>query len=155
MKPTKFITSAVASVLGLALLAGCSASTSSTLTFDVSTGDSVAVTLDTTDGYKLVEDDGSFGVERDGETILMGSFLTEDAYDEQAAAIGGEGVEVVEESESDGNPYVFYEYTEDGTVNELFLVWIDGSDTGILLGGLSGTDASAEAFDALSFGIEE
>ncbi len=49
---------------------------------------------------------------------------------------------------------MFYEYTEDGTVNELFLLWIDGSHTGVLLGGQSGAEASQKAFDALTFSLD-
>ena len=108
MHRPKLISACIAGVLALALTIGCSASTSSTLTFDVSTGDSVAVALDTTDGYKLVEDDGSFIVQKDGDMVLQGTFLTEEGFDEQAAAIDGDSVEVIEEAYFDGNPYVFY-----------------------------------------------
>lgn len=154
MHRPKLISACIAGVLALALTAGCSASTSSTLTFDVSTGDSVAVALDTTDGYKLVEDDGSFIVQKDGDMVLQGTFLTEEGFDEQAAAIDGDSVEVIEEADVDGNPYVFYEYTEDGSVNELILLWIDGSNTGVLLGGLNGAEESLKAFDALTFSVD-
>ncbi|MFR3274201.1 MAG: hypothetical protein ACLTOP_00470 [Collinsella phocaeensis] len=154
MKRFKFVSALIASSLVLALVTGCTASTTSSLTFDVSTGDSVTVALDTSGGHKLVEEDGDFIVQQDGKTILQGSFLTQEGYDEQEAAIDSESVEVIEEADVDGNPYVFYEYTEDGTVNELFLLWIDGSHTGVLLGGQSGAEASQKAFDALTFSLD-
>ncbi len=154
MKRFMFVSACIASSLALALATGCTAGTTSLLSFDVSTGDSVTVALDTSGGYKLVEEDGDFIVQDDGETVLQGSFLTQEGYDEQAAAIDSESVEVIEEADVDGNPYVFYEYTEDGTVNELFLLWIDGSHTGVLLGSLSGAEASQRAFDALTFSLD-
>ena len=155
MKRFKLVSACIASSLALALVTGCSASTTSSLSFDVSTGDSVTVALDTSDGHKLIEEDGDFIVQKDDETVLQGSFLTQEGYDEQAAAIDSESVEVIEEADVDGNPYVFYEYTVDGTVNELFLLWIDGSRTGVLLGGLSGAEASQGAFEALTFSLDE
>ena len=104
MRRFKFVSALIASSLVLALVTGFTTSTTSSLTFDVSTGDSVTVALDTSGGHKLVEEDGEFIVQQDGKTILQGSFLTQEGYDEQEAAIDRESVEVIEEAMSTATP---------------------------------------------------
>lgn len=78
--------------LGVALLAGCSVSTSTSksLTYDVhDTGEKIVVELDTSTGLDLKLDGEHFTVTKDDEEVCSGTFITEDmraSYIESVAA---------------------------------------------------------------------
>ena len=59
----KIIALALAAVTSMVVFAGCT--TCMSYTFNVETGDAVKVELDTTDGLKLSQNDGTFVVTKD------------------------------------------------------------------------------------------
>ncbi|NLC78986.1 MAG: hypothetical protein GX683_04595, partial [Ruminococcaceae bacterium] len=75
----KVLSIALILILALALFAGCSSSKS--YTFDVSTGDKIKITLDTSDGLDLSQLNGQFWVSRDGVDIITGVFIDSATYD--------------------------------------------------------------------------
>lgn len=148
-------------------LTGCSESTS--LTYDVRTGDTVEVTLDTSEGFQLEDADDiawedyegwgdrdSFYVMKDDAMILWGIFFDSEEYETYQDIYESHG-EIIEENSADGITWIFYGVDgviETGSVR-CFMVWLDGSDTGIWMGvGNSiDSDTAKTSFDSLTFSI--
>ena len=57
---------------------------------------------------------------------------------------------VLEDTQKDGNRYYMYEF--DGTMGtgDNFVMWIDDSNTGLIMASLAGRDKAKEAFDMLT-----
>ena len=55
------------------ILAGCT--TSAAYTFHIANGDAIKVSLDTSDGHSLKQNEGRFSVNREDQQILEGAFL--------------------------------------------------------------------------------
>ena len=68
---------------------GASVSTSQSMTFQVGTGDKIKVTLDTSAGDSLAQEEGSFSVKNGDSLVFQGVFQTPDQYAAQEAAIRG------------------------------------------------------------------
>lgn len=153
MKMKKLAALALSTVLGMFVLTGCS--TSMSFTYEVGTGDTVKVELDTSEGFLLEDNGGSFAVTEDDETILQGVFITEDDYDFYMEMVEvADGVENVEEDSADGITWLFYNFNGNAGEESNFIVWIDGSDTGVLLGSLEGSRTAKKAFESLTFTVE-
>ena len=90
-------------------LGACSASSSKSYTFNVETGDTIKVKLDTSNGLSLSQKDGQFTVKKDEENILQGMFIHETGYNSYLAIKGQQGMRVLEDTEKDGNTYYMYE----------------------------------------------
>ncbi|MDE6531496.1 MAG: hypothetical protein K2K96_12115 [Lachnospiraceae bacterium] len=144
-------------VLGMIVLTGCT--TSMSYSYKVGTGDNVKVELDTSDGLMLENGlesgDEGFRVTEDDETILQGVFVDEDTYDLYMEIVKyADGVEVVEEDSANGLTWVLYEFDGNAGMESNYIVWIDGSDTGIIMGSLEGTRAAKKAFNSLTFTVD-
>lgn len=122
--------------------------TSMSYTFNIETGDSVKVKLNTTDGYKLSQEGGRFFVSKDDTTILQGIFLLGEAYPAYEEAVKTDAT--ILESDDD-----FYFYTIDGEAGteHNFLLMIPDSDTALILASTSGEEAARTAFDLLTFEV--
>ncbi len=137
-------------LLTACILCGCGHSSKS-LTFQVQTGDAVKVTLETTEGYRLSEEEGTVVVKKEEEQILQGAFLTREMYDENVTMMQSmEGVTVTE-GQQDGNSYLFYEYDGDTGYENGYVLMVAGSDTGVFLAGNSPKEDAEKAFAALHF----
>ncbi|MDE6712454.1 MAG: hypothetical protein K2K20_01805 [Lachnospiraceae bacterium] len=140
-------------VLGMSVLTGCS--TSISYTYEVGTGDTVKLALDTSDGLMLENEDDIFIVTEDDETILQGSFIDEDTYDYYMEMVKiADGVENIEEDSANGLTWLFYEFDGLAGMESNFIVWIDGSDTGVLIASLAGSRGAKKAFNSLTFTVE-
>lgn len=140
-------------VLGMSVLTGCS--TSISYTYDVGTGDTVKVTLDTSEGLMLENEDDGFSVTEDDETILQGIFIDEDTYDYYVEMVKiADGPENIEEDSANGLTWVFYEFDGQAGMESNFIVWIDGSDTGVLIASLAGSRGAKKAFNSLTFTVD-
>ncbi|MDE6742756.1 MAG: hypothetical protein K2J95_02630 [Lachnospiraceae bacterium] len=150
----KKLTALVLSVLlGMMVLTGCS--TSISYTYEVGTGDTVKLALDTSDGLMLENEDDIFIVTEDDETILQGSFIDEDTYDYYMEMVKiADGVENIEEDSANGLTWLFYEFDGLAGMESNFIVWIDGSDTGVLIASLAGSRGAKKAFNSLTFTVE-
>ena len=120
------------------MLLGCSVSTSKSYSFDVETGDRIKVTLDTSGDLSLSQKDGHFIVTEEDEEILEGIFIHEAGY------------KAYVDMQKDENRYYMYEF--DGTMGteDNFVMWIDDSNTGLIMASLAGRDKAKEAFDMLT-----
>lgn len=125
----------------------CKTTSSASLTFNIETGDSIKVTLDTSDGLKLSQKDGHFMVEDENSTVLIGIFLTEDMYDSYEAAV----LSTAEIIEQDDGFYFYQTTNEEGNIETDFLYDIPGSDTAVIIGSLEEQDVAKAAFDRLTF----
>lgn len=140
-------------VLGMSVLTGCS--TSISYTYEVGTGDTVKLVLDTSDGLMLENEDDIFIVTEDDETILQGSFIDEDTYDYYMEMVKiADGVENIEEDSANGLTWLLYEFDGLAGMESNFIVWIDGSDTGVLIASLAGSRGAKKAFNSLTFTVE-
>ncbi|MDE6686656.1 MAG: hypothetical protein K2K17_05020 [Lachnospiraceae bacterium] len=150
----KKLTALVLSVfLGMMVLTGCS--TSISYTYEVGTGDNIKLALDTSDGLMLENEDDIFIVTEDDETILQGSFIDEDTYDYYMEMVKiADGVENIEEDSANGLTWLFYEFDGLAGMESNFIVWIDGSDTGVLIASLAGSRGAKKAFNSLTFTVE-
>lgn len=139
-------------LLCIALFSGCT-HTSFSYTFNVETGEQIKVTLDTTDGMKLSQEDGHFMVSsEDNEELSLGIFLleeqTQNYFDNLPTA---EDVEILDQTEKDGLSYVFYRYEENGSPVWNYIIKLNGAVTGIgITNGVSQESAEA-VMSRLSF----
>ncbi len=149
----KFAALVLSGVLVMIVLTGCS--TSMSYTYEVGTGDNVEVKLDTSEGLKLENEDDGFCVTEDDETVLQGIFIDEDTYDMYRNAVENtDEAEIIEDDSEDGLTWIFYELDGNAGTESNYIVWIDGSDTGILMGGLEGSSAAKKAFNSLTFTVD-
>lgn len=149
----KFAALMLGGILGMIVLTGCT--TSMSYTYNVGTGDNVTVVLDTSDGLKLENDDDGFSVTEDDETILQGIFIDEDTYDFYLEMVkNADGPENLEEDSANGLTWLYYEFDGNAGKESNYVAWIDGSDTGIIMGGLEGSRAAKKAFNSLTFTVD-
>lgn len=138
------------SVLSCTLFTGCKLSSSVSLTFNVETGDSINVELDTQkNDYELKADGSRFIVKEEDNDILQGIFLTTDMYDQYETAI----METGNILESDD--YIFYEYEGESGTERNILLMVPDSETGIIIGSLESEDKVRDAYSKLSFSNEK
>ncbi len=119
-------------------------------TFSVETGDKIKIKLDTSSDWSIKQKDGSFSVNYNGDTILQGVFGTTKNYEDlKKAVLTDEKAKLIEESEKDGNTYVFYNYNgTTGEENNIILMVKDAS-TCVILGSTSSQSEVEEAFKRL------
>ena len=133
----------------LVTLAGCT--TSKSFTYNVSTGDAIKVELDTSDGYDLTSD-LPFTISKDDKILSQGSFITLDGYKQYLAAVDGDDkAEIIESDSRGGITYTFYSYN-DSEFN--YIIKVDGSKTGILLGNPNSKAEAKECFERLTFSLD-
>lgn len=136
--------------VAMATLIGCT--TSKAFTYNVSTGDSIKVELDTSDGYDLTSD-LPFTISKDGKTLSQGSFITLDGYKQYLDAVDGDDkAQIIESDSRFGVTYTFYSY-DDSEFN--YIIKVDGSKTGIILGNPNSKDEAKECFERLTFSVAE
>lgn len=129
-------------ILLLAALTACT--TSFALTFEVETGDSIKVELDTTGGYALKANGATFEV-YDGDTLISkGIFLTEEMLAPYLELTEGsqDDITVLEKSENS----IFYHTGNEW--NYVFLV--DNSSTGVALVNLTSQESAQECYSLLT-----
>lgn len=139
----------------LLLLTACGGASSKSITFDTGTGDKVKVTLNTTDGLTLSQEDGVIVVEEGEETILQGFFIDLDmvaAYVEEIEA--NDSIVVLDQGEQNGITYVFHSVAHETFTEYDYLIRINDSNTGVLIGSAISEEKAKEGFAALSFSVE-
>lgn len=142
-------------VLLLAVLfTACTTTLTQSFTFTVETGDQVKVALDISDGLSLTQEEGTFTVSSGEDALLQGIFLNKDMYDQYLENIAAADAEVLEEASQDNLSYLFYEYEGEAGTEDNFVVWIEDSNTGLLLASLAGQEQAKTGFQHLSFTIE-
>ncbi|MGN0517366.1 MAG: hypothetical protein ACI4II_01430 [Acutalibacteraceae bacterium] len=156
-KIIKITAMAVMLVMVLSMTA-CSFYTNQTFVYDVTTGDKISLKLKTTGGYTMKSTDLPFQIGTKDTTILQGTFITSDGYDQYVELVNaGEGVTLIKKGEQDGNEYYFYS-TDGSSGTELdFIVRIKGTNTGVAMGALESDtitkDVVFKCFEAISFSL--
>lgn len=134
----------------LATVTGCT--TTKSYTYDVTTGDSIKVELNTSDGHDITST-LPFTISKDEKTLSQGTFITIDGYNQYLNAVNGDAkAKIIDSGSKDGITYTFYSYN-DSEFN--YIIKIDGSKTGILLGNPNSQAEAQECFDRLNFSIAE
>ncbi|MDE6742757.1 MAG: hypothetical protein K2J95_02635 [Lachnospiraceae bacterium] len=132
------------------ILALTSCASSMSVTCNVGTGDTIKVTLDTSEGFMLEgADDYGFYVTQDDDKIFQAAFVDEDDYEAYKHALD-DLVEIIEEDSANGITWTSYNL--DGRSS--FIVWINGSDTGLVMGGMEDYDTEKKVFDSLTFSVK-
>lgn len=137
------------------LLIGCSgvsAKTSISYTFSVETGDSVKITLDTSDGYSMTSD-LPFAISKDDETLSQGTFITADTYYMYVDAVNTqENIELLESKSNNHVEYIFWCYSD---TEYDYAILLKDSNTGILLGNNISRESAEECFERMQFTVIE
>lgn len=143
--------------------AGCTNSKKLTqsYTFEVETGDTVKVSLDVSDKsnksnkYKLKQKDGQFLIKNDKETLSQGIFITKDTYDQYVSLLSSNSdISVLEKDKTKGCSYYLYEYKGEAGTGHAYVVWLNDSSTGILIGSLQNKKVAKDIFEKLIFEVK-
>lgn len=144
----------LSAILLMLALCACEMTSSVSYSFDVATGDRIKVELDTSTGLALSQKDGRFYVKDGEEKLLEGLFITRETYEERLAMESSSEITTVEQSTADGNPYWMYEVEGGAGLETDCLLWVEGSDTGVLMGSLAGREKAQDAFAHLTFSVD-
>lgn len=137
-------------VLMGAVMTGCTSNSAMAYTFDVETGDSIKVALNTSDSdYKLNVDGSRFIVKEEDNDVVTGIFLTSAMYDQYESAISETGTIL----ESDG--YILYEFAGEAGTEHNILLMVPDSDTGIIMASLEEEETVKDVYGRLSFTNEK
>lgn len=133
----------------LLTITGCS--TSKTLTWNVATGDKIKIELDTTGGYDITSE-LPFTISKEGETLSQGTFVTIDGYNQYMNAVKSDSnAKIINSKTKNGVTYTFYSFNN-SEFN--YLIKIDDSNTGILLGNPNSQSEAEEIFNRLTISKE-
>lgn len=138
----------VAALLGLT---GCK--TYKTYTYDVDTGDKIAIKLDTSKGYDMTSKLPFKVTDGDDKTVLQGTFCNLDGYKEYVQiAKNNPGSEIIDSGNKNGVEYTFYKYEYPGEETEyIYVAKVEDSDTGVLMGSTVSKEAAKNAFERMKF----
>ncbi len=130
------------------LAAGCTSS--KTVTYNVETGDSISIKLDTSEGYDI-STDVPFTISQNDETISQGTFITAESYQQYVDAVKStEGVTIIDSGENDTCEYLMWNNND---TEYDYVVLIKESDTGVLIGNNVSEKSAKECFDRLTISI--
>lgn len=134
--------------LGILGLAGCQASTSVSLTYDV-LDEQIKVKLNTTEGFKLSNSGNQFEVkDKDGNVISTGMFSDETTYVYYKNIVMSDPQEYsVKENEINGSDCLYY--TINGEYNHL--VDIPDSNVYIIIGSVANESDAKDVMKSLTF----
>ena len=132
------------------ILTGCT--TSKSFIYKVQTGDSVEVKLDTSNGYKL-SSDLPFTISKDNTKLSQGTFITMDGYNQYIELVNNDtNSKIIDSGNKNGITYTFYAYNN-SEFN--YVIKINNSNTGILLGNPNSQKEAEEIFEKLTFSLEK
>lgn len=132
------------------ILTGCT--TSKSFIYKVQTGDSVKVKLDTSNGYNL-SSDLPFTISKDNTKLSQGTFITMDGYNQYIELVNNDtNSKIIDSGNKNGITYTFYTYNN-SEFN--YVIKINNSNTGILLGNPNSQKEAEEIFEKLTFSLEK
>lgn len=152
-KNTKRVATLLIAALSLlTLLVGCDVRASKSFTFNVDTGDTIEVSLDTTDAYDL-SSDLPFAISCDGEKLTQGTFVDGEVYEQYVRNVEHDAnAELLDSGKKDGNEYIFWCY-DDEEYN--YLVLVADSDTCVLLGNITSERSAKKCFERLTISVAD
>ena len=78
-----------------------------------------------------------------------------DTYNSYVDNVNSGSIEILEQGIKDSNSFIFYT-VDNGTAKEYdFIVMIEGSNTGVLLGGITGQEEVRNCFSNITFTVEK
>lgn len=134
-------------------MAGCSTHLEQSLTFNVSTGDSVTVTVDAKPGYRITADGSTFEVSKgDEDAIVSGTFTQSSQFDmyKQAMDAGTFDGTV----ETNGDDLLAWSYS-DGDGEEHNRCVLVSDDTAVLMGSSADASEAEKAYQAITFSVSD
>ncbi len=151
-KMKKLIVCLVSLICMVAMAAGCTTRSSMSYTFTVETGDSIEVSLDTSNKYRI-SSSVPFTISVDGTAQTHGTFIFGDVYPEYANVVKTDAkAKLIDSGTKDGNEYVFWCY--DGKEYN-YAIKVAGSNTGILLGNMVSEESAKECFNRLTISVSK
>lgn len=137
----------VAMCLGILFcVTACNLNTWISYTFNVETGDSIKIKLDTSDGHSM-NSSVPIEIKKDDKMLARGIFVTLDTYDAYMEVVENNSKNLVLDSGKENNvTYTLYCH-DDKEYN--YLIKIDGSETGFILSSQISQDVVEECFDRL------
>lgn len=129
----------------LFMITGCTITKS--YTFKVETGDNIKIKLNTNDDYDI-SSDLPFVISKDGKTLSQGIFITIDVYNQYIASVTNDSnAKIIETKNKNGLDYTFYSYNN----REFnYIIKIEDSNTGLLLGNPISEKSAKECFEKLT-----
>lgn len=130
---------------------GTNADTYKTYTFSVETGDSIEISLDTSENYDITSEI-PFVISCNDDVLSQGIFITADNYEEYKKAVSSDVNAVLMETEvKDGNEYIFWSYNN-SEFN--YAILIADSNTGIILGNDVSKESAQECFERIEITLK-
>ena len=135
------------------MLSACTTKTSKEVTYNVDTGDSVKITIDTKEGFDITMD-VPFTVSKGDTDIFTGSFIYAEYYDvyRQVVEEGSDAV-LLDEGSKDGNNYFCYSFEGNAGTEYDYFILIKDSETAIAMASLVGEKEASEAFKAMTISL--
>lgn len=113
-----------------ALLTSCQSETS--LSLHVETGDNITVNLDTTNGYNMTYKDNILLVkDKDGASMLEGSFINASTYEEYKSLLGKDMV--IDNGKKDTFEYILHKLSKDNDTSQQLIAKVKDTNTAIAL----------------------
>lgn len=135
--------------IGVFIISGCT--TKKGVTYTVETGDKVKVMLKTNDGYDITATI-PFTISENGETRCQGTFITVDGYQQYLNAVNNDSLsKIIKNDTKDNLSYTFYNYNNS---EWNYIIKINNSKTGIILGNNISEDTAKECFERISLNVE-
>lgn len=131
-------------------LTGCD--TYKSYTFKVETKDNIEIKLQTGAGYDI-SSDIPFSVSKDGEKIFSGSFITLNGYNVYLEQFSNNSdATLIDSGNKNGVEYSLFKYEEYGEDVEYdYIIKVNDSNTGILIGSINSEESVKKAFERLTF----
>lgn len=148
----KLIVIVVCMVLMSVMIVACDTNSSKSYTFTVDNGDKIKITLDTSDDYNI-SSDLPFTISCSDETLSQGLFILGEAYEQYVSVVETDDkAELLDSGTKDGHEYIFWCYN--GSEYN-YVILINDSSTGIILGNPVSEESAKECFNRLSITVEE
>lgn len=137
---------------------GCSnVKTDKSYSFEVETGDTIKVTLETQNGYNMTNESPMTFTKKEADYEAKGVFMVEDNYTQVVNQITSDSFsgKLLEEGETvEGNDYLFFMEDMGQNTQYSFVLHIGDSDTYYMMSTLADRDLFEKNFDALTFEVE-
>lgn len=131
--------------VSLFMITGCS--TYKSYTYEVDTGDKITVRLDISNGYDISYE-LPFSIYDNDELLSQATFISLSGYNQYIGVINSDSsVRIIDSGSENGITYTFYSYN-DSEFN--YLIRVDGSSTGLLLGNPISEESARECFNRLT-----
>lgn len=128
-------------------------STQKAVTYQVDTGDSVKIAINTKDGFDITMD-VPFTVSKEEAAIFTGSFIYAEYYDVYRQVVEEDSnVVLLDEGSKDGNDYFFYSFEGNIGTEYNYIIMINDSKTAIAMSSLVGEKEASEAFEAMTISL--